>query len=242
MTIFRAATKPLNLAMLTVAVVAGLTIAWWLLPVGVVAYALLVALTWREHVLLPPAPPPLPTLAHDNVFAPQLHALARTRDEIAQSVAAAATPLRTTLTRVTQQVDSIVNEGHHLADKGHTIAAYLRQVDRPGLEQQQREIEQQIAATTDAPLREQYTATQHALREQVSHAEALELYLQRIRAQFDTINVSLDNVLAETVRLRTAPALDVSPSADTVAARLADLRADMRALGQVLDTALTGVA
>jgi chromosome segregation ATPase len=225
---------------LLVAVGAGLTIALWLLPIGLLAYALMVGLTLRM---------PQPARAHvtrraptaNGVFAPQLANMSRTCDEIQRSVAAADGPLRTTLERVTQQVASITDEAYVLADKGNTIAAYLRQVDRAGLQQQQQQIERQIANTSDAPLREQYGATQAALAEQMAHAEALELYLRRIQAQINTINANLDNVLAETVRLRAAPGLDVSPSADTVTARLADLRADMDALGQVLDSALTGV-
>ncbi len=90
---------------------------------------------------------------------------------------------------------------------------YLRQVDRRGLLGQQHQVKQQIAAATNAPLRQQYSATYTALGEQLAHADALDLYLKRIGAQLDTINVNLDNVLAETVRLRTAPSLDVSPRA-----------------------------
>jgi hypothetical protein len=52
----------------------------------------------------------------------------------------------------------------------------------------------------------------------------------------------LDNVLAETVRLRAAPSVDATLNTDSVSARLADVRADMDALGQMLDSALTGVA
>jgi hypothetical protein len=241
MSLVTAATRPINLVVLLVAIGAGLAIALWLLPIGVLAYALMVMLTLRmPQPVRPPAPRRVPS--QGTIFAPQLERIARTQGEIQRSVAAADPPLRTTLERITYQVATINDEAHVLADKGNTIAEYLRQVDRAGLQHQQRQIEQQIAAATDAPLQEQYRATQTALAEQLAHAEALELYLKRIRAQLDTINVNLDNVLAETVRLRAAPALDISPSADNVAARLADLRADMDALGHMLDGALTGVA
>ena len=233
--------KPLNLIVLLVAVAAGLLIALWLLPVGVLAYAAMVVLTLRMPT---PAPVPAPRRAPptDGVFAPQLANIARTHAAISASVAAADGPLRATLERITQQVEGITDEAYVLAAKGDPIVHYLRQVDRRSLQQQQRQVEQQIASAQDVPLKQQYSATYTALGEQLAHAEALDLYLKRIGAQLDTINVNLDNVLAETVRLRTAPALDVSPSTDNVAARLGDLRADMDALAQVLDRALTGVA
>ncbi len=88
--------------MLLVAVAAGLMIALWLLPVGVV-------LTLR---MPKPAPVPTPRRAPpaDGVFAPQLANIARTHDAINASVASADGPLRATLERITQQVDGITNK------------------------------------------------------------------------------------------------------------------------------------
>ncbi len=60
----------------------------------------------------------------------------------------------------------------------------------------------------------------------------------RILAQLQNISASLDNVLAETVRLRTADAVSADTATNQVAQRLSDLKSDMDAFQMVLDTAL----
>lgn len=66
----------------------------------------------------------------------------------------------------------------------------------------------------------------------------LDTFIGRISAQLQNINASLDNVLAETVRLRTADAASADSTTSQVARRLADLKSDMDAFQSVLDTAL----
>jgi chaperonin cofactor prefoldin len=239
-----AATRPLNLLILFAAIGAGLTIALWLLPVGLVAYGALVGLTVfdpqvaqqmqaRPRVLRPPRGTP---------FQAQLDSIARVHAQIGQSVAATSGPLRTTLERVTAQVDSIVEDAYALATKGQTVVAYLHQTNLGDLNAQLVRLDNQIKTTSDTMLKQQYQETRDAVAERLKNAKALGTYHQRIVAQLENICANLDNVLAETVRLRAAPAVDATVSTDSVSQRLADVRADMDALGHVLDTALTGVA
>ncbi|HEX6288403.1 MAG TPA: hypothetical protein VFZ66_04390 [Herpetosiphonaceae bacterium] len=241
--IVTAATRPLNLLIALVAIGAGLTIALWLLPVGLLAYAALVALTVldpkaaqkaqaRPRVLRPPRGTP---------FQAQLDAIARVQAQIAQSVASTEGALRATLERVTGQVDSIVEEAYALAVKGQTVVSYLQQTNTSELNVQLVRLDSQIKTTHDPMLRQQYQETRDAVAERLNHAQALGTYHQRIVAQLENICANLDNVLAETVRLRAAPAVDATISTDSVSSRLADVRADMDALGHMLDSALTGV-
>ncbi len=118
---------------------------------------------------------------------------------------------------------------------------YLNNTDRSQLTAQLARTESQIASASDMMLRQQYTETRDALRDRLQNLDALTTYRDRITAQLDNICVNLDNVLSETVRLRTAGAVASSPSTDDVSSRLSDLRADMDAFGQVLDSAMTGV-
>ena len=78
-----------------------------------------------------------------------------------------------------------------------------------------------------------------ALVERQQNARDLETFSGRIIAQLQNISANLDNVLAETVRLRTADAVSADAATNQVAQRLNDLKADMDAFQQVLDTAIT---
>ena len=66
----------------------------------------------------------------------------------------------------------------------------------------------------------------------------LTTYVGRIQAQLQNIHANLENVLATTVRLRTADAVSADPLTNQVAQRLSDLKADMDSFQKVLDTAL----
>ena len=239
-----AATRPLNLFLLVLALAAGVVIALWLLPVGLAVYVALTLLAMRDGELAQQlqARAKVLRVPRGTIFEQQLAAIAQAQRQIAASVAAADGPLRAVLTRVTAQVDSIVEEAHALAIKGQTVVSYLGQTDVAALNAQLVRLDNQLKMATDPMLRQQYGETRAAIVEQLNNAQALSTYRERIIAQLDNIGAQLNNVLAETVRLRAAPAVDMSSSTDSVSARLADVRADMDALGQMLDTALTSVA
>jgi hypothetical protein len=69
----------------------------------------------------------------------------------------------------------------------------------------------------------------------------LRVYFDRIQAQLANIDASLDTILAETIRLRTADAVAMSSASGAVQQRLDDLRSDMEVFRKVLDTAMTGI-
>jgi hypothetical protein len=56
--------------------------------------------------------------------------------------------------------------------------------------------------------------------QQLSNVLPLGAYRDRIGAQLDTIRAHLDTVLAETIRLRAASSIDITPSTNNVAQQL----------------------
>ena len=238
-----AATRWSNLLILAVALSAGLLIAVWLLPVGMLVYGALVVLTWRDpyEAQQVQAQARRVRVPRGTAFQSQLDAIARVQSQIDQSVKAADEPLRRTLERVVGQVDEIIQEAYTLARKGQTIVSYLKQTNQSDLNTQLVRLDSQLRTTSDPMLKQQYQETRDAVAERLKNAQALGTYRERISAQLDNICANLDNVLAETVRLRAAPLVDTTVSTDGVSHRLADVRADLDALVQVLDTALTGV-
>src|SRR5690349_11464012 len=103
-----AARQPLALLVLVLAIVAGLTVALWLLPVGLLAYAAIVFLTGRDPALAALAQrAPRPRLSSPT-FRAQLDAIERTRQEIARSVSQAGGPLGRLLGPIDQQANDLV--------------------------------------------------------------------------------------------------------------------------------------
>jgi DNA repair exonuclease SbcCD ATPase subunit len=234
-----AARQPLALIVLAIAVAAGLAVALWLLPLGLLAYAAVVFLSARDPELLALSQrAPRPRLSSPT-FRAQLDAIERTQQEIARSAAQAGGALQRLLVPIGDQARELVEQAYTLCDKGQIIERYLATTNLRALQEQIKATDQRLAATQDAYTRQQLQEAREALVERQQHARDLETYVGRILAQLQNISASLDNVLAETVRLRTADAVSADTATNQVAQRLTDLKTDMDAFQRVLDTALT---
>ncbi|HEU5086239.1 MAG TPA: hypothetical protein VFT99_02295 [Roseiflexaceae bacterium] len=237
-----AARQPLALVVLVVAVAAGLTVALWLLPLGLLAYAAMVYLGARDPQLAAqPAPPPRPSRPRlsSPALRTQLDVIERTQQEIARSASAAGGALARLLMPIVEQSRELVEEAYLLSDKGQTIERYLAGVDAKAIEREIDGLGRQVQLTQDSYTRDQIKQTLAQRQEKLDNVRDLETYNGRILAQLQHIAASLDNVLADTVRLRTADAASADSATNQVARRLSDLKSDMDTFQKVLDTALS---
>jgi hypothetical protein len=234
-----AARRPLALAVLALAIFAGLTIALWLLPLGLLAYLAVVYLSARAPELQALSQRPARPRLSSQTFRTQLNAIERTQQEIDRSAGQAEGALGRLLAPIGDQARELVAEAYTLCDKGQIIEDYLATSNQRALQDQINALDMRMAATRDQYTRQQMQETRQALVERQQHARDLETYVGRILAQLQNISANLDNVLAETVRLRTADAASADTATNQVAQRLSDLKADMDAFQRVLDTALT---
>lgn len=240
-----AAVRPLNLLVLLVAIAGGLTLAIWLLPLGLIVYAAAVVIASRDPALTqvaqrPARPDPLPRLTSPT-FRAIVDEIDRSQREVERSVNAAGGALARVLTPIAEQTRDLVNEAHNLAAKGQIIEQYLGTISYKQLQDQINQIDFRISATNDSYTLQQLQETRKALVDRQGNARDLETYIGRINAQLANIDASLDNVLAETVRLRTADAVAAGSASGQVAERLNDLKADMSAFQRMLDSAMTGI-
>jgi type IV secretory pathway TrbD component len=235
-----AARRPLALLVLLVALAAGLAVALWLLPVGLAAYAAMVTLAARDPALQAASQRAPRRRLTSPAFRAQIEALERSQQEIQRSVSAASGPISRLLIPIGDQTQALVDEAYMLCDKGQIIEAYLARTNMQDLLQRIAGIDRQIAATSDPYTLQQLQETRNALADKQRNAGDLNTYIGRIQAQLQNIAASLDNVLAETVRLRTADALSANSMTNQVAQRLSDLKSDMDTFQRVLDTALAG--
>jgi hypothetical protein len=237
-----AARQPLALLVLLAALLCGLMVALWLLPLGLLAYALMVYLGARDPGLLAaasrPARPPRPRITSPT-FRAQLRAIERAQQEIARSASQASGPLTRLLAPIAEQARDLVDDAVQLCDKGQIIESYLGGINQQALQQEVDKLDVQLRSTADPYTRQQLEETRQARLEKLANARDLQTYIGRINAQLQNISASLDNVLAETVRLRTADAVSADAATNQVAGRLADLKSDMEAFQRVLDSALT---
>jgi hypothetical protein len=245
-TILMAARNPLFVLVLVTAVLTGLFVSDWLFPLGLLVYVAAVVLATRDQRTVHAARVASQRAArsaamaelHSSTFRTLVEKIDRTQSQIARSVREADSALGRLLQRIDSQARGLVEQAHALARKGQVIETYLFQIDHRRIQERITEVDAQLARTSDNYTVEQLQDTRRALVERQSSAQALETYISRIIAQLQNIDANLDNVLIETVRLRTADSVSVDSASNQVAERLRDLNNDMDAFQQVLDTAL----
>jgi len=232
------ARQPLALMVLLAAIAGGLILYWWLLPLGLLAYGAMVLIGGRSPVVIAISRRPARPRLRSATFRAQLNAIERSQREIERAVAQARPPLAGLLTRITAQTRDLVEQAYTLAERGQVIEAYLAQTRPEAVQDRITRLNWQISSTGDPYTRQQLEETRAALLEKQRNAGDLTTYIGRVKAQLENIHASLDNVLAETVRLRTADVVSASPATNEVAQRLADLKSDMDTFQRVLDTAV----
>lgn len=239
----RAARQPLTLLVLVAAILGGVVISWWLLPLGLLAYVATVALAANDSTIRSaPTPRIVRPRLNSATFRTQIESVERTGQEIARQIAQAPEPLRRLLATINNQTHELTQEAYVLAEKGQTIEQYLTTVNTTAVQRQIEAIDIRLRSTNDSYTIDQLNETRQALTDRQTNARDLETYIGRINAQLQNIAASLENVLAETVRLRAADAASADITTNQVAQRLDDLKADMDAFQHVLDTALTQTA
>src|SRR5215211_4879328 len=120
-----AARRPLALLVLATAIAAGLTLALWLLPLGLLAYLAVVFVSARAPELLALSARPARPRLSSQTFRAQLSAIERTQQEIGRSATQAEGALGRLLAPIDVQARELVTEAYALCDKGQIIEAYL---------------------------------------------------------------------------------------------------------------------
>ena len=235
-----AARQPLALLVLLATILMTIFVHWLVLPLGIIAYGVVVWTAANDPRILQPkvAPPKLAKIT-SRTFQAQLDGIDRTRDEIVRTAGSAAGPLARLLQPIADQANELYHQANGLADKGQIIEQYLATAQSHTLQFQIDSLDQRIATTRDQYTIDQLKETRAALIDRHQNAEALSTYYDRITAQLQNIGANLDNVLAETVRLRASEAASASQASSDVAERLSNLNADMDAFQHVLEGALS---
>ena len=91
-----AARRPLAVLVLVAAIAGGLLLFWWLLPLGLLAYGLMVYLGGRDPALAALSQRPQRPRLSSPTFRGQIAAIERTQQEIHRSVAQAEGPAPST--------------------------------------------------------------------------------------------------------------------------------------------------
>ena len=193
---------PLNLAVLALAVAAGLCAAWWLFPLGLLVWSLMFAGVAADpslrisHAMRSRAPVA-------PRFQPQFDRIERSQVAIFNSMAAARPAMQRVLQPIRAEVDRLTDQAYQLCLRMTSVETYRAvQGGTSDLESELARIEAQLGKTTDTLTRREYEESRQATRARLTALRNISTQSERVEAQLSSLAAAMDGVLAEVIRLQ----------------------------------------
>ena len=201
-TFFYALFHPVNLAILALAAAAGACAAWWLLPVGVLIWLIMLVITIRDPrlsmILLPKSRKPL-AQRFQNLFT----RIEQARISVFISLASAKGPVRRMLAPAQNKLDALVNQAYLVfqqmsALENNRLVNQMNSRSDTSLAQ----TEQKLAVATDPNVRRDLEEARKALEKRQTQLSSLSTVLDRADAQFAGLATSVDGIVTRFISLQ----------------------------------------
>jgi hypothetical protein len=194
---------PLNLAMLTLAFVAGMCAAWWLFPIGLLLWVIMVVMVARNPTLQIryniTSRAPLTQRYQD-----QYKDIERVQVRIYNLLASSDSSTRHEFRPVLSAVNDLVDESYRLCKRMGGLENYrlISQKKSIEIEEELIELDEKISRATDSYVRKEYEESRKALERRIAKVNEINLQLDRADAQLTSITDTLDSVHTEILRIQ----------------------------------------
>jgi chromosome segregation ATPase len=194
--------NPLNLAMLALSVAAGLCSAWWLLPLGLILWVVMLLVVARDPSLVISS-----TMESREPLAARFQApfdrIERSQVSLFNSLASADPRIRNSFHQVQAETDALVNQTYLLCQRMSALENY-RLVTQAGgnLDDEIKRLQGQVAGATDAMVKREYEQSLAALQDRVTKLHTTETQLDRVEAELSSLASQMDEALTEVVRIQ----------------------------------------
>lgn len=203
---------------------------WWVFPLALIPYALMVFFSVRDPKFIAralgnaTATPSLAAVGSRAVTNRDLLAIlervADSESRLVDQVNEASPSLKPLLATSLEQVRSAAKLGHELARKIEDIDSSLARTDVAHARAEAGKRREWARKATDDAGRQEFLDAATALDESAAHAESLRALRQKTFAQLDHLAVSLENALVRSVRIRVASNDDEGARAVSEALRI----------------------
>ena len=220
---------PLNLAMLGLVAFAGLVAAWWLFPLGLLLWLAMVVAVSREPSL---------RFSHKmqsrepiaSRFQRYFDRIERAQVSVFNSSASAPGRTRKALQPVQDELERLTAQAYQLCQRMTALENYrLVTESTSNLTADLQQINDAIARTGDALVKQEYEESRRALIERIAKLNLAASELDRVEAQLLGLANEMDGVVAEVVRLQAA-------GSEATERQAPDLVAKIRAQSAQLET------
>jgi len=194
--------NPINLAMLALAAAAGLCAAWWLFPLGLVFWALMFFRVARDPVVqidhgVQSRSPLAPR------FQTRFDRIERLQIRLFRNLSSADSDTKKALQPIQEQANSLTEQAYRLCLRVSALENYrLISELKENAALEKANLTDQLAKATDARLQQEYTQALESLEQRLLKRKQVSTFLDRLDAQLTGLGNTLEEVLAEVLRLQ----------------------------------------
>jgi hypothetical protein len=194
--------NPLNVFMLAASVVAGLVSAWWMFPLGLLLWLVMVIVVSRDPAL------------RINVDKNQRDALAqrfqdyfsrveRSQVSVFNSLSNAPTPVRRAMQPVQDELEKLVDRTYAFCQRMTNLDNYRMVAEsQRNLDQDLKRVEEALSRAQDPVIRREYEESKKSLEARLGDRLALIRQLDRVEAQLLGLANETDRIVADVLRLQ----------------------------------------
>ena len=195
---------PLNLAMLGLAAFAGLVAAWWLFPLGLLLWLVMVVAVSRDPSL---------RFSHEmqsrepmaQRFQRYFDRIERAQVSVFNSLASAPGRTRKALQPVQDGLEALTTQTYRLCRRMTALENYRMVSDSTSnLQADLQQIDEAIDKAGDPLVKQQYEDSRRALLERIATLRLVASDLDRAEAQLVGLSNQMDGVVTEMIRLQAA--------------------------------------
>jgi hypothetical protein len=245
--LFNAMIRPRAALVLAVTIVVALNVGYWFFAVGAVFYALLVYTSLQDvqeskkvldEVLYPEHKRKIELNKLTGAYRTAMQRALDTRRKIETAVAETGdAAIRKALADSTGDLDDLTGTIYDIGLKAQSLQASLASSNvRPeALAEEIKRLERIVDSTHDEFARGQYEATLQGKRQQLANYTDANDALNRWHAQLDNALSTLDTILSQVLRIRSAEVLSLSTATDQVSQSLKEEVEALKATSDALD-------
>lgn len=220
---------PLNVLVLVTSVFAGLVSAWWLFPLGLLFWLIMVANVARDPSL---------RISHEmqrrkplaQRFQKRFDRLERLQVSIFNSLASAPPTVQRALRPIQDEIKHVIDEAYALCRRMTTLENYrLVTQSESDLLEELNDLDDIIEASEDELTRQEYEESRRTLQRRAEKLEAVSNQLDRVEAQLISLTNEMEGIMTEAVRLQALGAHEVEPRVSALVAKLRDEASDLKA-------------
>lgn len=194
--------NPINVATFAMAVAAGLCAAWWLFPLGLGVWALMVYSLAADPELQ------RMQMLHSRApvaqrFQQLFDRIERTQASIYHTISDSNRRVKPMLDPLRSEVDSLVERTYQLCSRMTVLENYRTvQTASGSLQAEIFRIDTQLASATDPVVKREYEESKQAVQKRIDALNAIGLQSDRIEAHLSSATAALAGAQAELVRLQ----------------------------------------